>query len=176
MNMPYRPEGGADFDGGMGGAGGMGVGGGGGGRYMGNNHANHAALNHASVHDSVSASYHDVSAANDMSHQNHQSHQSHSIQDVYGGSPPKAAQRLSSAGDVKLPPVGKAPLKGAAKPPAGGNPRERRLKEGVGVLGGQPAPSLPGRGVRGGEDKKEDLKNARQKELQAKAAERRGNR
>ena len=81
-----------------------------------------------------------------------------------------------------MPPVPSAAAKGAAgKPsdaPAGRNPRERRLKDAGGGGGGAPAP--PGKGAKAppgeGGGKKEELKNARQKELAVKAAERRGNR
>jgi hypothetical protein len=179
MAMPHRREGGVNLDGafggGMGGIGGGGgvMGGGGamggaGGGYLGGNNLSHN--HHSSVHDSVVHVPHDVS------------HHSHYSQDNYEGSPPKAVpQRASSAGQ-KLPPVPSAAAKGAAgKPsdaPAGRNPRERRLKDAGGGGGGAPAP--PGKGAKAppgeGGGKKEELKNARQKELAVKAAERRGNR
>jgi hypothetical protein len=179
MAMPHRREGGVNLDGafgggmgGMGGGGGV-MGGGGamggaGGGYLGGNNLSHN--HHSSVHDSVVHVPHDVS------------HHSHYSQDNYEGSPPKAVpQRASSAGQ-KLPPVPSAAAKGAAgKPsdaPAGRNPRERRLKDAGGGGGGAPAP--PGKGAKAppgeGGGKKEELKNARQKELAVKAAERRGNR
>ena len=143
MAMPYRPEGGVNYDGALGG----------------------------NVHDSV-ASYQEASlAAHDVSHHSNFS------QDAHGASPVKAPMaRQGSA--RKLPPVAKPGGRGDGKPPEGvqgRGPRERRLKEGGGAPSGAP-PVAPGqRGARGvsGLDKKEEIKNARQKELQAKAAERR---
>jgi hypothetical protein len=163
MAMPHRPEGGVNMDGGFGGGMG-GAGGGAGGGYLGGNNLSHN--HHSSVHDSV-ASY----APQDVSHHSHYS------QDNYEGSPPKAAPPRASSAGQKLPPVPSAAAKGAGKPadaPPGRGPRERRLKE---AAGGGGAPVPPGRGAKGeGGGKKDDLKNARQKELAAKAAERRGNR
>lgn len=147
MSMPYRAEGGVNFDGALGG------------------HGN-------KVHDSV-ASYQEASEmANDISHQ------SHSSQDVHVpvASPAKGA--LARQGSArKLPPVAKPGGRGDGNKPveSGRGPRERRLKEGGGAPSGAP-PVAPGqRGARGaaGADRKEELKNARQKELQVKAAERR---
>jgi hypothetical protein len=178
MAMPHRREGGVNLDGafggGMGGIGGGGgvMGGGGamggaGGGYLGGNNQSHN--HHSSVHDSVVHVPHDVS------------HHSHYSQDNYEGSPPKAVPLRASSAGQKLPPVPSAAAKGAAgKPsdvPAGRNPRERRIKD---AGGGGVAPAPPGKGAKAppgeGGGKKEELKNARQKELAVKAAERRGNR
>ena len=93
--------------------------------------------------------------------------------ELYSASPPKVGEARPPSGG-KLPPVSKAQVM-AGKDGAKGGPRAGRFKEAAGAPGGPP-PAAPRGGGKAGVDKRDDIKSARQKEVQAKAAERRGRR
>ena len=166
MGMGMRPDGGMDYD------------------------KNRDGFSMLNEHSSVNASVYHEGASHAVDNLQPPGMPHGDVGDPRDPSPQKNSPARGNAGG-RLPPVSKAAVQavggrqhaGAAKPGgvggAGGKgvqgqggPRVSRFKEaGGGAPGGQ-APSAPGKQG----DRKEELRNARQKEIQAKAAERRTNR